>query len=64
MGVLTVATRGGKLASAQTEMVISALKKIHPDIQIKIKKITTKGDQDRRTALWDLKSTGFFTSQV
>jgi hydroxymethylbilane synthase len=64
MDVLTVATRGGDLAIAQTRLIISALKKAHPNIQIKIKKITTEGDRDKRTALWDLKSTGFFTSQV
>jgi len=63
-GALTVATRGGELALAQTEIVVSALKKIYPDIQIKIRKIATTGDRDRRTALWDLKSSGFFTSQV
>jgi len=64
MNVLTVATRGAELAIAQTQIIISALKKIYPGIQIKIKKITTKGDRDKHTALWDLKSTGFFTSQV
>jgi hydroxymethylbilane synthase len=64
MDVLTVATRGGDLAIAQTHLIISALKKAHPNIQIKIKKITTEGDRNKRTALWDLKSTGFFTSQV
>jgi hydroxymethylbilane synthase len=64
MNVLTVATRGAELAIAQTQIIISALKKTCPDIQIKIKKITTKGDRDKRTALWDLKSNGFFTSQL
>jgi len=62
--LLTVATRAGKLAIAQTEIVTAALKKIHPDIEIKIKTITTEGDRDRRTALWKLKTTGFFTSRV
>jgi hydroxymethylbilane synthase len=64
MGALTVATRGGDLAIAQTEIVIAALKKTHPGLKIRIKKVTTEGDRDRRTALWNLKSTGFFTSQV
>lgn len=64
MDVLTVATRGGDLAIAQTQIVVSALKKTYPDIQIKVRKITTKGDQDKHTDLWDLKSSGFFTSQV
>lgn len=62
--VLTVATRGGRLAIAQTRIVSSALKKVYPNIQIETKKITTRGDRDRRTALWNLKDTGFFTSQV
>ncbi|MFQ6035361.1 MAG: hydroxymethylbilane synthase [Sedimentisphaerales bacterium] len=62
MKILTVATRGGALAIAQTEIVTGALKKIYPDIQIEIKKVTTKGDRDRRTVLWNLKDSGFFTS--
>ncbi len=62
--VLTVATRGGALAVAQTKSVISALKNKYPDIKVQIKTITTKGNRDRRTALWDLKDSGFFTSQV
>jgi len=61
---LTAATRRGNLAIAQTEIVIAALKKTHPNIEIKIKTITTRGDTDRRTALWKLKTTGFFTTQV
>ncbi len=64
MKALTVATRTGRLALAQTRIVIDAIGKIHPDLQIEIKKITTKGDIDRKTALWQLKSTGFFTSKI
>ena len=64
MKSLTVATRGGALAIAQTEHVIATLKKIHPGLEIRIREITTTGDKDRRTALWTLKETGFFTSQV
>jgi hydroxymethylbilane synthase len=62
--VFTVATRGGELAIAQTKIVTGALKKVYPDIQFKIKKIATRGDRDRRTALWELKDSGFFTSQL
>jgi len=61
---LIVATRGGALAIAQTQIVVSALKKIHPDIDIQVKKIASEGDKDRKTTLWELKSTGFFTSQL
>ncbi|MCX5636203.1 MAG: hydroxymethylbilane synthase [Planctomycetota bacterium] len=64
MKVFTVATRGGELAVAQTKIVIGSLEKIYPDIQFKITKVTTRGDRDRRTALWNLKDSGFFTSQL
>lgn len=64
MKVLTVATRGGDLAIAQTKHVIATLKKVHSDIEIKIRQVSTPGDRDRRTALWNLKDTGFFTSQL
>lgn len=61
---LTAATRAGALAIAQTKSVIAMLKKVNPDLDIEIKTITTSGDSDRRTALWNLKDTGFFTSQL
>ncbi len=64
MTVLTVATRGGALAMAQTKFVAASLQKIHPDLEVKVQQVTTRGDRDRRTALWDLKDTGFFTSQL
>jgi hydroxymethylbilane synthase len=62
--VLTVATRGGDLALTQTETIIGLLKQRHPGLEIKINMITTSGDKDRRTELWKLKTTGFFTSQL
>ena len=64
MKALTVATRGGALAITQTNHVVATLKRIHPGLEIEIKQITTTGDQDRRTALWNLRDTGFFTSQL
>ena len=64
MTVLTVTTRGGALAMAQTKFVAAALQKAHPGLEIKVHEVTTRGDRDRRTALWDLRDTGFFTSQL
>jgi hydroxymethylbilane synthase len=64
MKILTVATRGGQLAIVQTKIVTAALRRLCPDIKIEIKTVATRGDRDRRTALWDLKDSGFFTSQV
>ena len=59
-----VASRGSKLAVVQSGIIIKALSQLHPDIKFELKLITTEGDKDRRTALWDLKTSGFFTSQV
>jgi len=64
MKALTVATRGGALAVTQTKHVVATLEKINPGLEIAVKEISTTGDQDRRTALWNLRDTGFFTSQL
>jgi hydroxymethylbilane synthase len=64
MRSLTVATRGSRLALAQTEIVITALKSAHPDIDFKINTISTKGDRAKSAALWQLNGFGFFTRQV
>ncbi|UCE47584.1 MAG: hydroxymethylbilane synthase [Phycisphaerales bacterium] len=64
MKALKVATRGGALAITQTNHVVATLKKVHPGLEIEVKEISTTGDQDRRTALWNLRDTGFFTSQL
>lgn len=61
---LTVATRRGELAVAQTRTVIAALQAQHPDLEVAIKEVTSEGDRDRRTVLWNLKDTGFFTSRL
>jgi hydroxymethylbilane synthase len=45
-------------------MVIAALKTKRPDLDLHIVEMTSAGDRDRRTALWDLKDTGFFTSRL
>jgi hydroxymethylbilane synthase len=61
---ITVATRPTTLAIVQTNIVIAALKKKTPALKFKIIRIRAKGDKDKRTTLWQLKSAGFFTSQV
>jgi hydroxymethylbilane synthase len=62
--MLTVATRRGALAVAQTQIVAAALKERNPGIEVEVKEVTSEGDLDRRTALWDLKDAGFFTSRL
>jgi len=60
--ILTVATRRGELALAQTRLIIQMLRAKHPGLDVRVKEVTTAGDADRSTALWNLKDTGFFTS--
>ena len=62
--VLTVATRRGELALTQTQAVIAAVKQRHPGLDVRIQEVTSEGDRDRRTVLWNLKETGFFTSRL
>jgi uroporphyrinogen III methyltransferase/synthase len=64
MKKLTVVTRRGELALTQTRTVIAALQEKHPGLEVRIQEIMSAGDRDRRTALWDLKDTGFFTSHL
>ncbi|MBN1362413.1 MAG: hydroxymethylbilane synthase [Sedimentisphaerales bacterium] len=64
MAKLKVVTRRGALALAQTQMVIAAVKAQHPDVDIEVEEVTSEGDRDRRTVLWNLKDTGFFTSRL
>ena len=46
-----VGARGSKFSMAQTNWVISELKKVNSDCEYEIKPITTKGDTDTRLYL-------------
>ncbi|MGQ0792018.1 MAG: hydroxymethylbilane synthase [Nitrosopumilaceae archaeon] len=58
-----IGTRGSKLSLAQTNWVISELKKINPDSDYEIKTITTKGDTDARP-LFTLDQKGIFEKEI
>ncbi len=59
----TIGTRGSKLSLAQTNWVISELKKVNPDSDYEIKTITTKGDTDSRP-LFTLEQKGIFEKEI
>ncbi|MBV9852363.1 MAG: hydroxymethylbilane synthase [Armatimonadetes bacterium] len=44
MSRLVIGTRGSKLALAQTRWVADALRRVHPDLEIDIRSIQTRGD--------------------
>ena len=58
-----VGARGSKLSMAQTNWVISELKKVNPDCEYEIKPITTKGDTDTRP-LFTIEQKGIFEKEI
>jgi hydroxymethylbilane synthase len=58
-----VGARGSPLSVAQTNWVISELKKVNPDSEYEIKTITTKGDTDTRP-LFTIDQKGIFEKEI
>ena len=58
-----VGARGSQLSVAQTNWVISELKKVNPDSEYEIKTITTKGDTDTRP-LFTIDQKGIFEKEI
>ncbi|MGH1567453.1 MAG: hydroxymethylbilane synthase [Nitrosopumilus sp.] len=58
-----VGARGSQLSIAQTNWVISELKKVNPDSEYEIKTITTKGDTDTRS-LFTIDQKGIFEKEI
>ena len=62
-GLLTIASRGSRLALKQTELVASLLRATHPGLEIDIRTVTTTGDKDDRPFA-EIGGKGLFTSEV
>ncbi|MFQ5476553.1 MAG: hydroxymethylbilane synthase [Nitrosopumilus sp.] len=58
-----IGARGSQLSVAQTNWVITELKKVNPDSEYEIKTITTKGDTDSR-ALFTIDQKGIFEKEI
>lgn len=58
-----IGARGSQLSLAQTNWVISELKKINPDAEFEIKTIKTKGDTDARP-LFTIDQKGIFEKEI
>ncbi|WP_415282523.1 hydroxymethylbilane synthase [Candidatus Nitrososphaera sp. FF02] len=63
MKTIRVGTRGSRLAVAQTELALSALRKAHPGARFEVVTISTKGDVDRRP-LFTMDEKGIFEKEV
>lgn len=62
--VLRVATRGTPLARAQTDLVIGALRRAHPQVQCETVVVRATGDADPTRPIADLGERGVFTKAL
>lgn len=66
MGVpdrIVLASRGSRLALAQSEIVSKLLRDAHPGLEVEVKVVTTTGDRDQRP-FGEIGGKGLFTSEV
>jgi hydroxymethylbilane synthase len=63
MKTIRVGTRSSRLAIAQTEIALVALRKAHPQVRFEVIRISTKGDVDKRP-LFTLDEKGIFEKEV
>jgi len=64
MRPIRVASRGSKLALAQSNYIRGLLENLDAGVEISIVKVSTKGDRDRADFLYKSDSVGYFTSEV
>ncbi|HEU4606066.1 MAG TPA: hydroxymethylbilane synthase [Nitrososphaera sp.] len=63
MKAIRVGTRGSRLAIAQTEIALAALRRAHPGSRFEVVTISTRGDVDRRP-LFTMDEKGIFEKEV
>ena len=60
---LRIASRGSRLALAQTEIVAGLLREVHPGVTVEVVVVKTTGDRDRRPFA-EIGGKGLFTTEV
>jgi hydroxymethylbilane synthase len=63
MKTIRVGTRGSRLAIAQTEIALAALRRANPGVRFEVVTISTKGDVDKRP-LFTMDEKGIFEREV
>ncbi len=61
---ITIGTRGSQLALIQTHHIADLLLAAYPDLEVSVKIISTRGDQDPHTALPHVGGKGLFTAEL
>ncbi|MCW3995182.1 MAG: hydroxymethylbilane synthase [Candidatus Bathyarchaeota archaeon] len=62
--ILTVGTRGSKLALAQTNRTLNQIKQQRPDVEFKLKIIKTVGDKEHGKPLFTIDCKGIFEKEI
>lgn len=61
---IRIGTRGSPLALIQARIVSGMLEKAHPDAKIIVIPIKTKGDREKKIALWKVGGKGLFVKEI
>jgi len=64
MGPIRIASRGSKLALAQSNYIRGLIENLDRGVEVSIVEVSTKGDRDRSDFLHKSDSVGYFTSEV
>jgi hydroxymethylbilane synthase len=62
--ILTVGTRGSKLALAQTNRTLKQIRQKHPEVDFKLKIIKTVGDKEHGKPLFAIDCKGIFEKEI
>lgn len=61
---IRIGTRTSKMAMAQAKTVAAKMRAAHPDLEIEFVGITSLGDRDKKTPLWQLDTVGIFSRDI
>ena len=61
---ITVGSRGSRLALIQAESVMAQIARLHPELEISIRRIVTRGDRSRHAPLDRMEGVGVFVKEL
>ena len=61
---IRIGTRGSPLALIQARIISGMLENVHPDAKITVIPIKTKGDREKKIALWKAGGKGLFVKEI
>ena len=61
---LRLGTRNSLLALAQSRLVANALHREHPELQVSLVPVETRGDRDQRIPLSEVRDADFFSAEL